>query len=378
MYRAHSSGLTPLFLAISGGTLQHCHDDRCGRLRIFLDTAMFLRGCEEWKLGGKRWENQAKNGETFPQSLVKALNKERDEKPKMASLHESEGSFKEGNYSEISGSSQSTRRERHERQERVERYRREERREIRGTRGEEQRREKLDMSKCKILPFLGNSKPKVYVDWELKVEQILSCFDVEGCMVVWFVTLEFVDTSVGGYKEGYKDPYECLVALKRLMRERFVPPSYTRNLHNKNQRQHEGSKKFISYKEMEMDLMKDQIWESGEATMARFLHNLNKKVQDVVELQQYATLRELVHRTIKVEMQIKRRSTSRRPYLGSSGGDSERKREKEKVKRDKSLKKESDSSHDQKEITTTLTPNAPRTSNIKCFKYLGRGHIASQ
>ncbi|RDY03826.1 hypothetical protein CR513_12539, partial [Mucuna pruriens] len=31
-YRAYSGGLTPLYLAISDGALQLCHDDRCGRL----------------------------------------------------------------------------------------------------------------------------------------------------------------------------------------------------------------------------------------------------------------------------------------------------------------------------------------------------------
>ncbi|RDX85653.1 hypothetical protein CR513_33134, partial [Mucuna pruriens] len=35
--------------------------------------------------------------------------------------------------------------------------------------------------------------PKMYVDWELKIEQILGYFDLHGRMVVRLVTLEFGD-----------------------------------------------------------------------------------------------------------------------------------------------------------------------------------------
>ncbi|RDX76794.1 hypothetical protein CR513_43177, partial [Mucuna pruriens] len=111
--------------------------------------------------------------------------------------------------------------------------------------------------------------------------------------------------------------------------------------------------------------------------MARFLHDLNREIQDVVELQHCGTLGELVHQAIKVEMQIRRRSASRRPYVGSSGWKGKEK-EKEKVRREKSPKKGSEPSQGRKELAITPTPNAPRTSNIRCFKCLSKGHITSQ
>ncbi|RDY13237.1 hypothetical protein CR513_01875, partial [Mucuna pruriens] len=83
------------------------------------------------------------------------------------------------------------------------------------------------------------------------------------------------------------------------------------------------------HKEMEMNLMRAQVRESEKATIARFLHRLNREIQDVVELKHYGTLGEFFHQAIK-------------------------------------------------ETTSTPTPMAPRTSNIKCFKFLGKGHIASQ
>ncbi|RDX83286.1 hypothetical protein CR513_35812, partial [Mucuna pruriens] len=98
--------------------------------------------------------------------------------------------------------------------------------------------------------------------------------------------------------------------------------------------------------------------------MSWFLHGLNREIQDVVELQHYSTLGELVHQAIKVEMQIRRMSASRKAYVGTSGWKG-KEREKEKTKREKSPKKESDSSLGQKEATSTPTPMAYRISNIK-------------
>ncbi|RDX85508.1 hypothetical protein CR513_33295, partial [Mucuna pruriens] len=102
--------------------------------------------------------------------------------------------------------------------------------------------------------------------------------------------------------------------------------------------------------------------------MARFLHGLNKEIQDVVELQHYSTLEELAHQAIKVELQIKRRNASKKPYRTSNGWKGKEK-EKEKVRKDKSPKKESEASQGQKEI-----PNAPTPRTFKS----SMGQIASQ
>ncbi|RDX97736.1 hypothetical protein CR513_19489, partial [Mucuna pruriens] len=56
---------------------------------------------------------------------------------------------------------------------------------------------------------------------------------------------------------------------------------------------------------MEMDLMKDQV---RRVTIALFLYGFNRQIQDF-----------LVHQASKVEMQIRRRSASRKTYMSSSG-----------------------------------------------------------
>ncbi|RDX88940.1 hypothetical protein CR513_29396, partial [Mucuna pruriens] len=137
--------------------------------------------------------------------------------------------------------------------------------------------------------------------------------------------------------------------LKNLIRKRFVPPSYARDLHNKLQRLYQGSKSVEEYhKEMKMNLIRAQIRESEEAILARFLHG---------------TLGELVHQAIK-------RSASRKSFVGASGWKG-KDTEKERVRREKILKKGSDISHGWREAITIPSPIPYRTSSIKCFKCLG-------
>ncbi|RDX97902.1 hypothetical protein CR513_19263, partial [Mucuna pruriens] len=137
------------------------------------------------------------------------------------------------------------------------------------------KREKLDTMKCKIPSFFGDCKLDSYLNWELKVDQIFECFD---------------------YHERMKEPLQQ--APKAIYQQSMSVEEY--------------------HKEMEIDLIRAQIMESREATIARFLRGLNREIQDIVEVQCYTTLEELVHQDTKVELQLKRRKVSRKPYPSST------------------------------------------------------------
>ena len=83
------------------------------------------------------------------------------------------------------------------------------------------------------------------------------------------------------------------------------------------------------YEEMETSLIKAQIEESQEAIMTRFLHGLNREIQDIVELHHYVSLEDLIHQAIKVERQLKKKQIYKNsPYglqLGRIGRHSRRK-----------------------------------------------------
>ena len=97
--------------------------------------------------------------------------------------------------------------------------------------------------------------------------------------------------------------------LKEVMRKRFVPRHYHREIMQRLQVLRQGSKSVDDYyKEMEMLMSRANLEEEEETTMARFLAGLNKEIADRVDLQQYWELEEMVHIAIKVEKQLQGRT----------------------------------------------------------------------
>jgi hypothetical protein len=54
-------------------------------------------------------------------------------------------------------------------------------------------------------------------------------------------------------------------------------------------------------KELEVAMIRANVNEDEEVTMSMFFNDLNRDITNVVELQSYAELEELVHLAIKVE-----------------------------------------------------------------------------
>ncbi|XP_050877391.1 uncharacterized protein LOC127081153 [Lathyrus oleraceus] len=162
--------------------------------------------------------------------------------------------------------------------------------------------------------------------------------------------------------------------MKRIMRIRFVPSYYHRELHNKLQRLTQGSKSVEEYfKEMEVLKIRANVEEDDEATMARFLHGLNHDISDIVELHHYVEMDELVHQAIKVEQQLKRKSQARR---NSTTFNSQSWKDKTK-KEGASSSKEATVENKGKTITSSFS-SVSTNKSVKCFKCQGQGHIASQ
>ncbi|XP_061337074.1 uncharacterized protein LOC133284106, partial [Gastrolobium bilobum] len=173
----------------------------------------------------------------------------------------------------------------------------------------------------------------------------------------------------------YEEPLvDSWVEMKRLMRRRFVPSHYHRDLHNKLQRLTQGNKSVDEYyKEMEVSLIRANVSEEREATMARFLHGLNSDIRDVVELQNYVELEDLVHQASKVEQQLKRNGVMRKNssnFNSSSWKD---------INKEGGTSSSNPTAAPQRtQIKSNETPKKTRSSEIKCVKCLGRGHIASE
>ncbi|GKV17965.1 hypothetical protein SLEP1_g28407 [Rubroshorea leprosula] len=63
---------------------------------------------------------------------------------------------------------------------------------------------------------------------------------------------------------------------------------------------------------MEIAMVRANVKENRETTMARFLHGLNCDIDNVVELQHYVELEDMVHMAMKVERQLKHKGATTR------------------------------------------------------------------
>lgn len=252
----------------------------------------------------------------------------------------------------------------------------------------------INSIKMKIPSFKGRNDAETYLEWERKVERIFECHNYSEVKKVKLAAVEFTDYALVWWdqllisrRRTGEGPIATWAEMKFVMRKRFVPSFYYRELHQKLQRLTQGSMSVEDYhKEMEMMLIRASIDEDREATMARFLGGLNREIANVVELHHYIELEEMVNMAMKVERQLKtkgcntRTSSSYTPNWASKWP----KKDENPKERDCGSKEKNLSSDKSRGVSSTNkgTTDSPSSSNrqrdIKCFKCLGAGHIASQ
>ena len=177
----------------------------------------------------------------------------------------------------------------------------------------------LGSIKMKIPSFQGKNDPEVYLEWEKKVELVFDCHNYSELKKVKLAAIEFFDYAIVWWdqlvinrRRNRERPIETWEEMKAVMRRRFVPSYYYRELYQKLQSLTQGNRSVEDYyKEMEIAMIRANVEEDREATMARFLGGLNREIANLVELQHYVELEDMVHMAIKIERQLKRRGSTR-------------------------------------------------------------------
>ena len=139
--------------------------------------------------------------------------------------------------------------------------------ERRGGNGGGPRPNRIEGVKLNIPPFKGKSNPEAYLEWELKIEHIFSCNTYEEAQKLKLAAAEFSDYALVWWNKLQRERarneeplVETWVEMKRIMRKRYVPTSYTRDLKFKLQKLSQGSKGVEEYyKEMKVLMIQAKI-----------------------------------------------------------------------------------------------------------------------
>jgi hypothetical protein len=133
--------------------------------------------------------------------------------------------------------------------------------------------------KFKIPPFDGTYDPDAYITWEIAVDKKFACHDFPENARVRAAPSEFTDFAfvwwIEHSKKNADDMPQTWDALKRVMRARFVPSYYARDL---LQQLRQGTRSVEEYyQELQMGMLRCNLVEGEEPAMARFLGRLNQK-----------------------------------------------------------------------------------------------------
>ena len=164
--------------------------------------------------------------------------------------------------------------------------------------------------------------------------------------------------------------------MKDVMRACFVPTYYNRDLFKKLQLLKQGTKSVEEYyKEREIAIIRANVTEDDEQTMARFLNGLNHPIKKIADFQPYSNLIELMHQATKAERQVqndfKYAKYSSKTYGFSNNQAST-------TPTPSTSTKPSTSNFKPRASSSTPTDETVKTSSFKCFTCGGRGHKSYQ
>ncbi|XP_020875403.1 uncharacterized protein LOC110226880 [Arabidopsis lyrata subsp. lyrata] len=164
--------------------------------------------------------------------------------------------------------------------------------------------------------FAGKSDPEVYMDWERRLEHIFECYSYGERRKVAVAAAQLTDNALAWWDRNVAErrrqrfgPVVTWSDMKYLLRLRYVPEHYHRDLQKRFRKLSQGTRSVDEYFEEFEKLMNSlELEESEEALMAQFIDGLQERIQRKVERAQYSGLHELLHLAAQVEQQIKRKT----------------------------------------------------------------------
>ncbi|PIK33241.1 hypothetical protein BSL78_29947 [Apostichopus japonicus] len=189
------------------------------------------------------------------------------------------------------------------------------------------------------------------------------------------------DREVSDRRRKRMRPVDSWVDMKDLMRQRYVPPYFHRDLQRRFRTLKQGTRSVEEYYE-EFERLRNRLElnDDEEALMAQFLDGLQERISCKVERQIYNDFKDLFHLSVQAEQHIKRKSQDIRSKPKTPWAPSNMPKT---VDKGKSVEIESrfkskppEPTRDQREPGKSSNPQ--RSRDITCFKCRGRGHISRE
>ena len=178
-----------------------------------------------------------------------------------------------------------------------------ERRQRRGHEGQSNHKDKLADKKLKIPPFYGDADPAAYVEWEEKMELIFNCQHSAERKKVQMATAEFYGYAsswwnqlVSSRRHYGKEPVTTWVKLRALMRHKYVPRQYNKELLRKQSETKPCSVNSVQKQQVSMRSIPASVIGLPSKTTSWFSEEDIKKLSQVV---------------MDVEKQLKKTNTAR-------------------------------------------------------------------
>jgi len=142
----------------------------------------------------------------------------------------------------------------------------------------------------------------------MKIEHVFSCNNYEEDQKVKLAATKFSDYALVWWNNLQKERarneepmVDTWTKMKKIMRKRYLPASYSRDLKFKLQKLTQGNKGVEEYfKEIDVLMIQAKIEEDEKVTMARFLNGLTNDICDIVELQEFVEMDYLLNKANQV------------------------------------------------------------------------------
>ena len=162
--------------------------------------------------------------------------------------------------------------------------------------------------------FAGAYDAEAYLDWEMSVEQKFNSHlvpeihrvrqatsEFKGFAIIWWTELGRTHTQPETW-DGFNDA----------MHDRFVPPTYTRDLRKSLQRLEQGNMTVQEYyAELQKGMIRCGVEEETEDKICRFYGGLRREIHDIVHYKEYTTVNRLFQLAMLAEKELQGRQKNR-------------------------------------------------------------------